>query len=174
MWVIGVKENDPAGSRGCWDFLKRPPDRLGPADFVQILMYSCTSIIGLLVNLRFEYSTLAKSAVCIQLYSCTNLHLLRSRERCVCVMWGNNQFLFQKKSMYEFMTSSVWKYLEVGRENDNVKTGTCRLYEVKLRCNGNLINMMINSFYLSIFSFDSMWNASFFKTKTDQLLFDRW
>ena len=34
--VIGVKEKDPAGSRGCWDFLKRPPDMLEPPDFVKI------------------------------------------------------------------------------------------------------------------------------------------
>ena len=31
--MIGVKENDPAGSRGCWDFLKRPQDMLEPPDF---------------------------------------------------------------------------------------------------------------------------------------------
>ena len=42
--------------------------------------------------------------------------------------------------MYEFMTSSVWKYLEVGRENYNVKTGTCTLCETKLRCNGGSSN----------------------------------
>ena len=28
--------DDPAGSRGCWDFLKRSPDMLEPPDFVQI------------------------------------------------------------------------------------------------------------------------------------------
>ena len=39
--------------------------------FVYVFPYSASS-----VKRNFEYSTLTKSAVCIQMYSCTNLRLL--------------------------------------------------------------------------------------------------
>ena len=33
--------------------------------------------------------------------------------------------------------SSVWKYFETGRDDDSVKTGTCRLCESKICCCGS-------------------------------------
>ena len=49
--------DDPAGSRGCWDFLKRPPDMLEPPDFVQIgylCIRVCIPIFSLIGKAQFR------------------------------------------------------------------------------------------------------------------------
>ena len=57
-----------------------------------------------------------------------------------CLLLDNNIFLFQIKFQSrksKVTMSSVWKHFERGRDDDNVKTGTCRLCETIIRCCGS-------------------------------------
>ena len=56
------------------------------------------------------------------------------------LLLDNDIFLFQikfKSGKSEVTMSSVWKYFKRGRDDDNVKTGTCRLCETIIRCCGS-------------------------------------
>ena len=64
--------------------------------FVYVFPYSASS-----VKRNFEYSTLTKSAVCIQMYSCTYLRLLQDVKDCKVII----RFYFrenQRKNSDEF------------------------------------------------------------------------